>query len=144
MSVLNQIPIGVEDRLCKLSANEEMFNRSAEPYQAALENAGYDYKIKFTERAHSNKKCRKRKIIWLYPLFHKGVATNIGKKFLTILNEYFPKGHKLYKIFIINSVKISYSCLPNMGARIAGLNKEKLKKASGQAKDEIDKCKCRK
>ena len=42
------------------------------------------------------------------------MATNVGRSFLNILDEEFPKGHARHKIFNRNTVKISYSCMPNL------------------------------
>ena len=66
---------------------------------------------------------RHRDIIWYNPLFSRNVATNVGRSFLKILDEEFPKGHVLHKIFNRNTVKISYSCIPNLKQKIDGRNK---------------------
>ena len=44
-----------------------------------------------------------------------------------MLNKHFPPGHKLYKIFNKNTVKLSYSGMPNLKAKIDGHNKKILK-----------------
>ena len=55
------------------------------------------------------------------------MKTNIGKKFLSIVTECFPQGHKLKKIFNRNSLKVSYSCLPNIGTKILADTNKKYK-----------------
>ena len=55
------------------------------------------------------------------------LKTNIGKYFFRMLNKHFPPGHKLYKIFNKNTLKLSYSCMPNLKAKIDGHNKKILK-----------------
>ena len=61
-----------------------------------------------------NQKNRSRSTIWFYPPFSKVVPTNIAKIFLGLINRYFQKSHRLYKIFNRNTVKVSYSCMQNM------------------------------
>ena len=52
------------------------------------------------------------------------METNIGKYFFRLLNKHFPPGHKLYKIFNKNTLKPSYSCMPNLKSKIDGHNKK--------------------
>ena len=70
---------------------------------------------------------RRRNIIWFNPPFCKSVKTNIGRYFLKLLNKHFPSHHKLHKMFNKNNVKISYSCLDNIGSKISQHNKSILK-----------------
>ena len=58
------------------------------------------------------------------------MATNVERSFLKILDEEFPKGHALHKIFNRNTVKISYSCMPNLKQKIDGHNKSTLRKTN--------------
>ena len=58
------------------------------------------------------------------------MATNVGRSFLKIHDEEFPKGHALHKIFNWNTVKISYSCMPNLKQKIDGHNKSTLRKTN--------------
>ena len=48
------------------------------------------------------------------PPYSTNVATNIGKTFLKIVGEEFPLGHTLHRIFNLNTIKISYSCMKNV------------------------------
>ena len=96
-------------------------------YNNAFSSRGFKDKIKFNpdfSKNISRNKNRKRKIIWLNPPYSSNVSTNIGKSFLAILGSYFPKSHKLYKIFNRNNVKISYSSLPNFARIINSYNKK--------------------
>ena len=49
---------------------------------------------------------------------------------LLTLDKEFPKGHALHKIFNRNTVKISYSCMPNLKQKIDGHNKSTLRKTN--------------
>ena len=85
------------------------------------------------------KQNRKRKIIWSNPPFSKNVSTNIGKKFLNLINKHFPPQNKLHKIFNRNTLKLSYSCTKNMGRIIKSHNK---KITATNTSEKLD-CNCR-
>ena len=53
----------------------------------------------------------------------KNVTTKIGQRFLTLIDKHIPKNHKLHKIFNRNTIKISYSCMPNIKSIINSHNK---------------------
>ena len=82
---------------------------------------------------------QKRKVIWFNPLHSKQVSTNIAKRFLNLLDQYFPKQHRLHKIFIRNNVKVSYSCTKNMSSFISSHHKKLLNSHTGNIKP----CNCR-
>ena len=70
------------------------------------------------------------------------METNIGQKNLKLVKKCFHKGHPFSKIFNKNTIKVTYSCLSNMGARIAGQNKQKI--SSDVEIVSTKKCTCRK
>jgi len=84
--------------------------------QDALYKSGYTYKLEFKppQRAPSQRRNRSRKIIWYNPPYNKNVKSRIGREFLRLIDECFPAGHKLRKIFNRNTLKLSYSCMPNV------------------------------
>ena len=49
-SVIKSIPRGVARRLTSISTNQEMFNQEVKHYQAAIEQAGYKDKLKFSDK----------------------------------------------------------------------------------------------
>ena len=115
-------------RLSQISYDEESFNKAAPIYQKALKNSGYTHHLTFSPQtpiqpASPGRKNRKREIIWYNPPYSKNVATNVGRAFLKILDDEFPKEHVLHKIFNCNTVKISYSCMFNLKQDIDGHNK---------------------
>ena len=96
-----------------------------------MDKCGYEFKLKYTPPKDKPKnKCRKRKMVWWNPPFSKNVETDIGKKFFELVERHFPKGHVLHPIINKNTVKLSYSCLPNMGRIISKHNSKVLKEAS--------------
>ena len=54
------------------------------------------------------------------------VWANMGHTFLKLLDAKFTEEHLLHKIFNRNTVKISYSCMPNLKQNIDGHNKSSL------------------
>ena len=55
------------------------------------------------------------------------MTTNVAKEFLKLIDQCFPPGHRLRKIFNRQTVKVSYSGTPNMSQIIAGHNAKVLK-----------------
>ena len=77
---------------------------------------------------------------WYNSPFSKNVSTNIGQTFLRIIDEEFPANHSLRKIFNRNTVKISYSCMPNVKQAVDGHNKANLSQTSTSYENT---CNCR-
>ena len=61
------------------------------------------------------------------PPYSKNVKTNIGGRFLKLIDKCFPKYHPLHKIVNRNTVKLSYKCMPNFKATISRHNQKLLK-----------------
>ena len=51
--------------------------------------------------------------------FDQCISTNIAKRFLCLVDKHFAKHHPYHKFFNRNTVKVSYSCMPNMAAIIS-------------------------
>ena len=87
-------------------------------------------KLSYTSAQRDNgkndNKQRKRKIIWYNPFYSVNVKKNIGKLFLNLIKNYFPKINKLHNFFNNNTVKISYSCMSNMSSVSSGHKKNLL------------------
>ena len=123
-----------------------MFDEAAKPYQEALGKSGYTFKLQFKPPQTSlSKSNRSRNIIWFNPPYNRNVKSNIGRQFLCLIDQSFPVGHKLRKIFNWNTLKLSYSCMPNVTQIIPGHNKTILRKAAQTPQDQATKtCNCRK
>ena len=135
----------INKRLSKISIDEHSLNKAAPLYQKALDDSGYNHRLTFTpnltQSSSSARKNRQRNIIWYNPPFSKNVATNVGRAFFKILDEEFPENHVFHKIFNRNTVKISYSCMPNPKQKIDGCNKSTLQKTT--APPILKACNCR-
>ncbi len=127
-NITKNIPESINRRLSNLSSNESIFKQTTQPYQQALTKSGYSYTLKYqtnniTPKPSTKARTRKRNIIWFNPPYNKSVTTNIGKKFLQLLDDCFPSSHPLHKLLNKNTVKISYSCTPNINQIISNHNK---------------------
>ena len=107
------IPAGINKRLSSLSSNKASFDQAAPPYQKALDESKYNYTLQYEPTAPSKRKNRQRNILWYNPPFSKNVSTNIGHRFLALVDKHLPKDHILHKVFDRNTIKISYSCMNN-------------------------------
>ena len=63
---------------------------------------------------------------------------NVGRKFLQLIDKYFPKNSLLHPLINRTKVKISYRCLPNIAAQINRHNNKVLNEET-----ENFRCKCR-
>ena len=105
-----------------------------------LRNSGYKTKLQYQhqkknkKRKHKknpnknnqNKKKRRHNIIWFNPPYSKSVKNNVGRIFIKLTSKHFPPNHKFLKIFNKNTIKISYSCMPNIRAKINSHKKKKI------------------
>jgi hypothetical protein len=87
--------------------------------------------LEFSEEPVRNvRRVRKRNIIYFNPPYSCTIKTNVGKKFLQLVERCFPPGHVLRSSFNRNTLKLSYSCMPNMATVLSGHNKKVLKESS--------------
>ena len=149
-NIIKNIPESINRRLSSISSNETIFNEAAPEYQQALKNSGYEYVLKYKSKPQANnngetsnkKRNRKRNISWFNPPNSENVATNVGQKFLGIIDKCFPTGHHLHKILNRNTVKVSYSCMPNMKQTISNHNKSMTRREKPQDPVQTN-CNCR-
>ena len=114
-SILKNIPDAINKRLSEISSDRQCFDNSKAVYQEALNKSGYNYNLSYNEPRNEKQQSRKnrpRNILWYNPPFSKNVKTNVGKCFLSLIDQDFPKSHPLQKIFNRNTLKLSYSCMP--------------------------------
>ena len=115
-------------------------------YEEALAKSGFTNILEYQQIQPKRKK-RKRKIIYFNPPYNENVDFNLGKQFIIMIDKFFPKHHKLHKIFDRNTIKLSYSCMPNMKSIINNHNKKILQKDVSNndicSKNNTKKCNCR-
>ena len=131
-TVIKEIPKAINKRLNAISSNREKFDNAKDEYQKALTESGHIHQLAYnpeneaTQNQARNKK--KRNIIWFNPPFNAAVSTNVGKRFLELIDKHFVKKHPLRPLLNRNTVKIAYSCTMNMHAIIQSHNKKLLNK----------------
>ena len=116
-TIIRNIPTSINKRLSNISSNARTFSKATAIYQQALRNSEYEHSLQYTRTNSINNHTamkRKRNITWYNPPFNKGVATNIGRQFLKIVDNVFTADHPLRKIFNRNTIKVSYSTMPNI------------------------------
>ena len=72
------------------------------------------------------------------------VETNIGQKFFQLIKKHFPPSNKYSKIFNKNTIKLSYSCSPNIGMIFKQMNNTLFKNENQKSENAIkNKCNCK-
>ena len=141
-AIIKHIPTAVCKRLSELSSNEVIFKEACTPYQDALRKSGYSNNLNFIN--HENvkpRRCRKRNILWFNPPFTKSLKTDIGRKFLILIDKHFPSHNKYSKIFNRRTVKVSYSTTSNISSFINKHNFKSL--TSTETQNFLKECNCR-
>ena len=146
--VTKQIPKAINKRLNEISSDKESFDVFKKDYEKALNESKLNSSLYYDPPKHDidsepkskMKRKRKRDIIWFTPPYNASLKTNIGKEFLKIIDKNFPKNNNLYKILNRKTLKISYSCTPNMNVIIKAHNTKIL---SEKKPEESAGCNCR-
>ena len=145
-SIIKQLPSMIEDRISSIACDESEFNKAKEYYDTALRNSGFKQTIQYN-RQQKRSSPRKRNVIWFNPPYNASVLTNIGKVFLSLIIKHFPPSHRYHKIFNRHTVKLSYSCSPNVQSAISAHNRKILRMHNTRTNDpptEKPLCNCRK
>ena len=75
-------------------------------------------------------------MLWFNPPYNKNVTTNIGQKFFQLVKKHFPPNSRYSKIFNKNTIKLSYSCTPNIGVLFKQANATILRKLAEEKEHE--------
>ena len=111
-----------------LSCDRETFDKAKPHYEEALKRSGYKPNLQYIpdpeveESNATQKKKRKRQIIWFNPPYDKGVRTDVARRFLQLVDKHFSKDKELKKLFNRSKIKVSYSCMQNMENIIKSYN----------------------
>ena len=142
-ALLKNIPLNINKGLTSISSSKEVFDESIAPYQKAQTESGYDHKFTYNlprEQALKSKRKRTRNITWYNPTFNSNVRTNLGRNVQHIVDKCFPKNHALHKIFNRHTLKLRYSCMPNMKSLVTQVRSFKFQ----FTKQQPDTCNCTK
>ena len=143
-TIIKNLPTNIGKRISDLSSNFHEFDKVKDIYQKALKDSGYKKEIAYEIKKSTGiakTRNRKRNIIWFNPPYSKNVSTNVGKKFLTLIEKHFPENHKYRILFNRNNLKVSYCCTDNMETIIKKHNAQILNK---QTRVTEKMCNCRK
>ena len=140
-TIIKQLPKMIEQRISSLSSNMEIFDDEIGPYENALKNSGYQYKMKYIPTNTTKKRVRTRKIIYFNPPFSKNVRTNVGALFLKLIDDYIPKENPLHKYLNRSTIKVSYCTFSNVKDHIAKNNAKVSSNMNENPQDER-KCNC--
>ena len=91
LNIIKNLPESSSRCMNNLSSNKSVFDNSKDFYNNALSSSGFKDNIKFNADFNENistNKNRKRKIIWFNPPYSSNVSTNIGKRFLKIVDRH--------------------------------------------------------
>ena len=125
-TIVQNLPASISRRLTDISNDNDVFTAAAPAYNDALRASGYSERLVYLAdrktKSPGKRRSRKRDVIWFNPPYSKSVATNIGQRFLRLVAKHFPKASCLHKILNKNTIKLSYSCMPNMAATISQHN----------------------
>ena len=144
-SILQNIPKSVNLRLSSISSNQDVFREACGDYQLALQKSGHTHELKHSPKEPQNARKnsrRSRRVTYFNPPYSKNVQTNLGQKFLQLIDECFPPTHPLSKVVTRNNVKVSYKCMPNMMKVISSHNKKVLKPVE-EVENNNPGCNCR-
>ena len=130
-NILKNIPLAISKRVSSISSDRQVFSEAKYAYEEALAASGFKDQLEYTPQEQTpgekRKRKRQRRIIWFNPPFSKNVATNVGRRFLQLMKKHFPPKSRLSKIFNNNTLKVSYSCMSNMGSIIRSHNRKLLR-----------------
>ena len=124
----------MKTRLSSLSINKDGFNEEKPLYEKTLKSSGFNKNLKFESFQEKTSKNRKRKVVWFNPPYNAEVKANIGKTFLKLVRKHFHKRHRYKKIFNTNTIKLSYSCTPNVKNLIKKHNRSIMKSSTNTKK----------
>lgn len=85
--------------------------------------------------------CKQEKLFGVHNFASFNLQTNIGKCFISLIDQDFPKSNSLYESFNCNALKLSYSCMNNVKSIISSHNKAIISKSTNPKEDNKN-CNC--
>ena len=126
--VLKHLPDSITERISSLSCNVDEFNKAKGPYERALRESSYKYRMEYKETpadsdaTPNGKRQRKRNVLWFNPPYNDNVVTNVARRFLELMDTFIHRDHPFRCLFNRSTVKVSYCTMRNMGAIIKSHN----------------------
>ena len=143
--MIKNIPESINKLLNELSSSKDIFDQAKPEYEKALKDSGYNVTLEYSDNKSNNRKQkprqRHRNCLWFNPPFSQNVETDIGRKFLKLLDSKF-ENNPLKKIFNRNWIKMSYETSQNLASIIAAHNSKVIREYENAKKKERE-CNCR-
>ena len=121
-----------------------MFQSVAHIYQDSLKKSEYTHKLKYDPdvvMCTEKKRSRRKNPLYFNPPFSVSVKTNVGAKFLKLIDKHFPKSNPLSKIVNRKIIKMSYRTTTNMKNVISSHNQKVIRKNENAEVKKM--CNCR-
>ena len=109
--------VSISRRLTDISSDVGIFTDASPLYNDALKRSGYDEELEYMacrKEGRKTRRNRQRNITWFNPPYSSNVATNIDRRFRSLVSKHFPKNSPLHKIFSRNTLKLSCSGMPSV------------------------------
>ena len=141
--IKKEIPSMINKRLNTLSKTKKEFDFVKADYQEALKRSKYKPELQFDDKTmtKTDKKKRRRKIIYFQPPFSLTIKTPIGKLFLKLVKKHFTESNPLSKILNFRCLKLSYCCMNNIKSEITANNRRLTSSNSDHQPEKL--CNCR-
>ena len=103
----------ITNSLSQLSSSKHTFYETIPYYEQRLASCEYKEKLTYQQQGKNTENNKnigknwKRNIKWFNSPYSKSLKTKVGKYFFKLFKKHFPQGHKLYKIFNKNTLKLS-------------------------------------
>ena len=137
-SIIKQLPASINKRMSMLLSDEQSFNTAVPIYEDALRRSHFDDNIHFEpntpQDTTSTQRKRKKNTIWFNQPKSKNVKTNVGLKFLNLIDRHF-KSTTLHRIFNRNTIEVIYICMDNVKRIISKHNFHVLSKKGTESKE---------
>ena len=108
----------IEKMVSGNSSSKAIFDKHKKVYFDALKPSGYDGRIQHVPHKQTSKKKKQRwpSTSYFNLAYNCSVKAKVGKKFLWIVEECFPKGSTWSRFFNRHTIKLSYSCTKNVAS----------------------------
>ena len=128
-----------------MSKDQATFNRHKTDYEDALRRSGYiNPELVYRDPPKAKKRRRRKSAIFFNAPFCLSVKTCIGKEFFKIVDRHFNQSHAYHSIFNRKTVKLSYSCMNNIGSIIRAHNAQVLEDTGLDQSEMVKTCNCTK
>jgi hypothetical protein len=143
--IRSSLPEMTRKRISGLSKHQEGYDRCRAVYDEALTASGFSKMGAFesNDSKKGKRKQRRRNVLFFHPPYCASVTTKVGKSFLRLVDKHFPPNHQLSAICNRNTLKVSYSVLPNVKAHLQRHNSKVLSPTTDERPMRLCNCKKR-